>query len=79
MPLGVIVDVEALAETALAALIAGIAVTFAFSLAIWGLTRFADLRDEGRGPESIVAGLVGGVGLLVFVASIVGGLIVMVS
>ena len=47
-----VVDWAALRDVVVASLAAGVGVTIAFSLAILGLTRFADMRRDGRVVEA---------------------------
>lgn len=74
-----IVELDALAQTALAALLGGVGVTLAFSLAILGTTKASDLRRAGR---DVAAALSLGLGLLALalsIAAVAFGLVVMVS
>ena len=50
-----IVDWAALAQTAAAALIAGVGIAFAFSVAIYGGTRFSELRRHDGGAIAVAA------------------------
>jgi hypothetical protein len=72
-----IVETQNLLETVAASLIAGIGVTAAFSIVIYGVTRSADLlRDE----RPLLATAAGGLALLaglVVTAAIVFGIVVM--
>jgi hypothetical protein len=72
-----VVETKALLETVAASLIAGIGVTAAFSIVIYGVTRSADLtRDE----RPLLASAAGGLALLaglVVTAAIVFGIVVM--
>jgi hypothetical protein len=77
--LATVVDVGALAETALAALVGGVTVTLAFSLAIAGASRAGELREAGHHVTAAFAAALGAVGLLAAVATIVVGLVVMAS
>ncbi len=79
MLLGTVIEVAELAETALAALVASVGVTFTFSAGIWGLARYDDLRREGRDGAAVLAGAVGALGLLGSAGAVVFGLIVMVN
>jgi hypothetical protein len=76
---GEIIDVTALGETVLAALVAGTVVTLTFSVGIYGATRFADLRRDGRPIEAAFAMLLAAVALLISAGAVVIGLIVMIS
>lgn len=79
MLLATVIDFESLGKTALAALLAGTVVTFAFSLAILGTTRATELRQEGRrGPAALALSL-GVVALLVSAAAVGIGLVVMIN
>jgi hypothetical protein len=72
-----IVEGKALWETVVAATVAGIGVTFAFSVAIWGFGRSAELGAEGRRGAAGSAAAVGGLALLFVLGAIVFGIIVM--
>ena len=74
-----LVDWQALGETTLAALIAGTAFTLTFSLGIAGTARAAELNREDRRFAAAIAGLVGGLSLLLSMGLVVVGLIVMAS
>jgi len=74
-----VVEWEALRDVVIASLAAGVGVTVAFSTAILGLTRFADLRRDGR---VVVAWLYAGlaiVGLAVSGTAVVFGIFLMAS
>jgi hypothetical protein len=77
LPLGVVVEVRALFETAVAAIVGGLGVTFAFSLAIYGAARYVDLREAGRTGTAVLAATLGAFGLLVSIAAVLAGLWVM--
>ncbi len=77
--LGQVVEWGPLGETVASAIIAGTVVTLTFSIAIYGMTRSADLRRDGRPFEAAFAGLLGGVALVLSLAAVTLGLIVMVS
>jgi hypothetical protein len=64
-----VVDWEALGDVVIASLVAGVGVTLCFSLAILGMTRFADMR---RAEKPISAGLYALLGLLGLAASLAG-------
>lgn len=72
-----IVESRQLLETVIASIIAGVGVTFVFSIAIWGFGRFADLS---RSERPIAAGAAAGaaaLALTVVGAAVVVGIIVM--
>jgi hypothetical protein len=68
-----------LLETVVASTIAGIGVTFAFSVAIWGVARFADLSRAERPLAAGGAAIVAGLGLASVGAALVIGIVVMTS
>jgi len=72
-----IVDTDALLKTIVAAFVAGVGVTFIFSLAILGASRFVDLSRDGRGTEAIAFGVLALVAVLVALAAVTLGIIVM--
>ncbi len=69
-----VVDGGALLDTALAALAGGLFVTLAFSIAIYGMTKSADLRRSGRDVAAFGAATLGVCGLVVSIAAVVVGL-----
>ena len=77
MILATIVDTDALLKTIVAAFVAGVGVTFIFSLAILGASRFVDLSRDGRGAEAIAFGVLALVAVLVALAAVSLGIIVM--
>ena len=74
-----VVDGEALFDTAVAALVAGIVVTFSASTAIYGLATSAERRRDGREAAAVGAAAVGILGVLLFAATIAVGLYVMIN
>ena len=62
-----------------ASLLAGVGVTFAFSLAILGATRAVDLRRDGHSGAASVYIAVMVLGLLATLAALVFGVVVMTS
>ena len=74
-----VVDGEALLDTAVASLVAGIFVTFTASLAIYGFTSAAEMRRNDRELAAIGAAALGALSLLAFAATIVLGLAVMIN
>ena len=76
--LGEIVETKELVQTVAFSLVAGIGVTAIFSVAIWGVARFADLRDE-RPVAAGAAALTAGLALLAVLAVMVIGVVVMTS
>ncbi len=74
-----LVEGKELLETVVASTVAGIGVTFVFSLAIWGVARFADLSRNERPLAAAAAALIAVVALLATAAIVVVGIIVMTS
>jgi hypothetical protein len=74
-----IVHTDELLQTVLASLVAGIGVTFLFSLGIWGAGQFIELNRSERPVAATAALVVGGAALACVGAAIVIGIIVMTS
>ena len=74
-----VVDWAALRDVVLYSLAAGIGVTIAFSLAILGGTRFAELRRDERTVEAYAFATLAIAGLAISAAAIVIGIVVMTS
>jgi hypothetical protein len=74
-----IVETSAMLETIIAALLAGVGVTFAFSVAIWGAGRFVDLSRGERPAAAVAAATVTALALLAVGAGVVFGIVVMTS
>ena len=74
-----VVDWEALLDVVVASLAAGVGITVAFSLAILGLTRFADMRRDERTVEAWAFAGLATLGLGVSCAAVVFGIILMTS
>lgn len=77
--MAVVVETKELAETIVASLVAGVGITVIFSIAIWGVARFADLS---RSERPIAAGAAASLAVLataVTLAAVVFGVIVMSS
>jgi hypothetical protein len=77
--LGVIVDVGVLAELVVGALVAGIGITAVFALAIYGGTRFVDLRRAGRPVAAGAFAGFAGLCLAAFAVAVVYGLLIMAA
>lgn len=72
-----IVHTDELLQTIAASVVAGIGVTFAFSVGIWGAGQFTELSRAERPVAATAAALVGALGLLCVAGAIVVGIIVM--
>jgi hypothetical protein len=74
-----VVDTTALWQTVVAAIGAGVGVTFVFSLAILGSVRLADMARDGRTVAAAAFGVMTAVALLTCAAAITFGIIVMTA
>lgn len=72
-----IVNTDELLQTIAASVIAGVGVTFLFSLGIWGAGRFSELNRGERPVAATAAALVGVLALLCVAAAVVTGIVVM--
>ena len=72
-----IVETTDLLQTVAASLIAGIGVTAAFSIVIFGITRSADMARDERPVLATAAGALAALAGLVVVGAIVFGIVVM--
>jgi hypothetical protein len=77
LTVAVIVQTKELIQAVVASVVAGVGVTFAFSLAIWGAARFADLSRSERPVAAAAAATVGALALAVTLAAVVVGIVVM--
>jgi 4-amino-4-deoxy-L-arabinose transferase-like glycosyltransferase len=75
--LATVVEGKELLQTVVAATVAGVGVTFAFSVAIWGYGRSVELGNEERRLAAGTAAAVAVLALGVVVAAIVIGIVVM--
>jgi hypothetical protein len=73
----VVVETKELAETVVASLVAGVGVTAAFSIAIWGAARFVDLSRSERPVAAGGAAALAALALVVTLAAVVLGIVVM--
>jgi hypothetical protein len=74
-----IVDWATLGKVVAAALVTGVGVTAAFSIAVLGATRSMEMRRSSRGPEAGAFAVLGLLGGAACVAAIVIGIVVMSS
>jgi hypothetical protein len=74
-----LVEGKELLQTVVASLIAGVGVTSLFSIAIWGVGRFADFSRSERPLAAGGAAAVAGLALLAVAGAVVFGIIVMTS
>jgi len=78
-PLASVIEWGALGEVVVASLVAGLGVTMAFSIAIYGATRAVDLRRDGHGVAASFYLVLGALGLLVTATAIVFGILAMTT
>lgn len=74
-----IVEGKELLETVVASVVAGVGVTFVFSVAIWGAARFADLSRSERPLAAGAAAVTAIAALLATAAAVVVGIVAMTS
>ncbi len=72
-----LIEGKEMLQTVIAATVAGLGVTFAFSVAIWGFGRSVELSAEDRRLAAGSAATVGALALLVVLGAIVVGIVVM--
>jgi hypothetical protein len=77
--LATVVQTKDLLETVVASLIAGVGVTAAFSLVIFGITRSTDMVREERPLLATAAGGLAIAALLVVIGACVLGIVVMTT
>ncbi len=73
----VVVETKEMVQTVIASMVAGVGVTVTFSVAIWGVARFADLSRNERPLAAGAAAVLAALALAVTFASVVFGIIVM--
>lgn len=64
-------------QTVVASVVAGVGITFAFSVGIWGTGQFVELSRGDRQAAATVAGLVALLAFLVVAAAVIIGIVVM--
>ena len=77
--MAVVVETRELLETIVASLIAGVGITVVFSVAIWGVARFADLSRAERPLAAAAAASLAGGAVLITLAAVVFGVVIMSS
>ena len=75
--MAVVVETKQLLETVVASLVAGVGVTVVFSVAIWGVARFADLSRNERPVAAGAAAALAGAAMLATLAAVAFGIVVM--
>jgi hypothetical protein len=79
MSVATIVDTTALWQTIVGSLVAGIGVTLAFSIAVFGAARSIELGRDGHGATAAAFGALAAVALVAVGGAVVLGVIVMTS
>ena len=72
-----IVQWKELGQTVAASVVAGVGITFAFSVGIWGSGQFVELSRNDRPVAATVAGVVGALALLCVAGAVIVGIVVM--
>lgn len=72
-----VVQTSELLQTVAASVVAGVGVTFAFSVTIWGVGQYGELNRRERPLAALGAALLAALALLVVAAAIVAGIVVM--
>jgi cation transporter-like permease len=75
----VVVETKELLETVVASVLAGVGITVIFSVAIWGVARFADLNRAERPLAAGAAAALAGLALAVTLAAVAFGIVIMSS
>jgi hypothetical protein len=75
--MAVVVETKQLLETVVVSLFAGVGVTAIFSVAIWGVGRFADLSRNERPLAAGAAATLAGLAMLATLAAVAFGIVVM--
>jgi hypothetical protein len=77
--MAIMVETKELVQTVIASVVAGVGITVIFSLAIFGVARFADLSREERRVAAGAAAALAGLAAMATVAAVVFGIVVMTS
>jgi hypothetical protein len=77
--MAVVVETKELLETVVASVVAGVGITVIFSVAIWGVARFADLSRNERPVAAAAAATLAALAGLATLAAVAFGLVVMSS
>jgi hypothetical protein len=77
--MAVVVETKELLETVVASAVAGVGITVIFSVAIWGVARFADLSRNERPVAAGMAATLAALAGLATLAAVVLGIVIMSS
>lgn len=75
--MAVVVETKELLQTVVASVVAGVGITVIFSVAIWGVARFADLSRDDRPLAAGAAATLAALATAATLAAVVFGVIVM--
>ena len=75
--MAVVVETKELLQTVVASLVAGVGITVVFSVAIWGVARFADLSRNERPLAAGAAAALAALAALLTLAGVAFGIVVM--
>lgn len=74
-----LIEGKELLETVVASTVAGVGVTFVFSIAIWGVAQFVEHSRSERTLAAGAAGLVAALAVLATAAAVVVGILAMTN
>jgi hypothetical protein len=77
--MAIVVQTKELLETVVASVIAGVGITVIFSMAIWGVARFADLSRNERPLAAAAAATLAALAGLATLAAVAFGIVIMSS
>jgi hypothetical protein len=77
--LATLVQGKELLQAVVASVVAGIGVTFVFSVAIWGFGEYSEQSRDGRHLSAALAAIVASIALTTVAAALVIGIVVMTS
>jgi len=77
--MAVVVETKELLETVVASVVAGVGITVIFSVAIWGVARFADLSRNERPLAAGMAAALAALAGLATLAAVAFGIVIMSS
>ena len=75
--LATLIEGKEMLQTVIAATVAGLGVTFAFSVAIWGAGQLIELSRNERPVAAAAAGIVGALALVCVAAALITAIVVM--
>jgi hypothetical protein len=77
--MAIVVETKELLETVVASVVAGVGITVIFSMAIWGVARFADLSRNERPLAAAAAATLAALAGLATLAAVAFGIVIMSS